>query len=132
MRLGLDTSVVLRLLIGQPADHAAVARERLAQAHTDGDEVIVIGTVLGEAYHALVHHYHVDKDQARHLLHRMVTSGAVQPEPPELATALEPAAGAGLVDRLILHGYRSLQATTLTFDRALGAAGAVRLNPNTT
>ncbi len=84
------------------------------------------------AHHALVHHYQIDKDQARHLLHRMVISGAVQPEPPELASAWEPAAGAGLVDRLILHGYRSLQASTLTFDRVLGAAGAVRLNPGTT
>lgn len=127
MKLGLDTSVVLRLLVGQPADQAAVAQQRLAQAHADGDQVVVIGTVLAEAYHGLVYHYKIEKDQARGLLHRMVTSGAIQAEPVELVPALEPAQGAGVVDRLILHRYRSLQASTLTFDRALGAAGAVRL-----
>lgn len=127
MKLGLDTSVVLRLLIGQPADHAAIARHRLEQAHADGDQVIVIDTVIAEAYHALVHHYRLEKTQARALLHRMVTSGTILPEPAELVTALEPSLGAGVVDRLILHRHRSIQASTITFDRALGAAGAVRL-----
>ena len=127
MKLGLDTSVVLRLLIGQPADQTAIARRRLEQAHAEGDHVFVIDTVIAEAYHALVHHYRIEKSQARALLHRMVTSGAILPEPAELVTALEPAPGAGVVDRLILHRHRSLQASTITFDRALGAAGAVRL-----
>ncbi|MFM2090613.1 MAG: hypothetical protein RLZZ127_1102 [Planctomycetota bacterium] len=127
MKVGLDTSVVLRLLVGEPAPQAKAAHRRLAQAHADGDEVIVIGTVLAETYHALVHHYRIGKDEARALLHRMVTSGAVAADPPELVTALEPAPGAGTVDRLILHDYRSRQATTLTFDKALGAAGAVRV-----
>lgn len=127
MKLGLDTSVVLRLLIGLPADHAVIARQRLEQAHADGDQVIVIDTVIAEAYHALVHHYRIEKSQARALLHRMVTSGTVLPEPAELVTALEPSLGAGVVDRLILHRHRSIQASTITFDRALAAAGAVRL-----
>ena len=128
MNLGLDTSVVLRLLIGQPADLALVARQRLEQAHAASDTVVVTDLVLAESYYALVHHYQLDKDQARLLLQRMATSGAVQIDPPEAVVALEAAAGAGLVDRLILHRHRSLQASTLTFDRALGAAGAVRLS----
>lgn len=127
MKIGLDTSVVLRLLVGQPADHVAIARQRLEQAHADGDQVIVIDTVIVEAYHALVHHYRMEKSEARALLHRMVTSGTILPEPAELVTALEPSLGAGVVDRLILHRHRSLQAFTITFDRALGAAGAIRL-----
>lgn len=131
MNLGLDTSVVLRLLTGQPADQALTTRRRLEQAHADGDRMVVSDTVLAESYHALVHHYRMDKDQARQVLLRMVTSGAVHAEPAEAVAALAalaPAgAGAGLVDRLILHRYRALSASTLTFDRALGAAGAVRL-----
>lgn len=128
MNLGLDTSVVLRLLIGQPADLALVARQRLEQAHAANDTVVVTDLVLAESYYALVHHYQLDKDQARLLLQRMATSGAVQIDPPEAVVALEAAPGAGLVDRLILNRHRSLQASTLTFDRALGAAGAVRLS----
>lgn len=127
MKLGLDTSVVLRLLVGHPADQAAAARQRLAQAHAEGDHVIVIGTVLAEAYYALVHHYKQEKDQARALLLRMVSSGVVSVDPQELSVALEPSSGAGTVDRLILNDYRARQTVTLTYDKALSAAGAVRL-----
>ena len=129
MNLGLDTSVVLRLLIGQPADLALVARQRLEQAHAESDTVVVTDLVVAESYYALVHHYKLDKDQARQLLQQMTTSGVVHCDPPEAIEALDAALGAGLVDRLILHRHRSLQAATLTFDRALGAAGAVLLKP---
>lgn len=127
MKIGLDTSVLLRLMTGQPADLALKARQRLEQAHREGDTVVVSDTVLAEAYYALVHHYHLEKDEARLALHRMASSGTVHLEPPEVAGALEKSQGAGLVDRLILHRYRSLGASTLTYDRALGAAGALRL-----
>jgi predicted nucleic-acid-binding protein len=129
MNLGLDTSVVLRLLIGQPADLALVARQRLEQAHAENDKVVVTDLVIAEAYYALVHHYKRDKDEARQLLQRMTTSGIVHSDPPQAVAALDAAPGAGLVDRLILHRHRSFAATTLTFDRALGAAGAVLLEP---
>ncbi len=132
MNLGLDTSVVLRLLTGQPAALALAARQRLEQAHADDDAVIVTDLVLAESYYALVHHYHLDKDAARAALQGMAASGAVTVDPPEALAALNPAPGAGLVDRLILNRHRSMQASTLTFDRALGAAGAVRLEPAVT
>lgn len=129
MKFGLDTSIVLRLLVGQPADLTLIARKRLEKAHEDNDTIIVTDLVLAESYYALVHHYRLEKDEARRLLHRMATSGAIHIHPPEAAHALEPSQGAGFVDRLILNRHNSLQATTLTFDRALGAAGAVQLNP---
>lgn len=127
---GLDTSVVLRLLTGEPEDLAVVAKQRLEQAHAENDTVMVSDLVLAEAYYALVYHYKKDKDEARQLLQRMATSGTVHVDPAQSRAALEPAAGAGLVDRLILNRYRSMQASTLTFDRALGAAGGVNLKPN--
>ena len=127
MNQGLDTSVVLRLLTGEPADLADVARGRLEQAHAENDIVIVSDLVLAESYYALVYHYKKDKDEARQLLQRMATSGTIQVDPVHALAALESAAGAGLVDRLILNRYRSMQASTLTFDRALGAAGGVTL-----
>jgi predicted nucleic acid-binding protein len=91
--------------------------------------VVVTDLVIAESYYALVHHYKLDKDQARQLLQRMATSAVVHSDPPEAVEALDAAPGAGLVDRLILHRHRSLQAATITFDRALGAAGAVLLKP---
>ena len=130
MNLGLDTSVVLRLLTGEPDDLAVVAKHRLEQAHAENDTVMVSDLVLAEAYYALVYHYKKDKEEARQLLQRMATSGTVHVDPVHALAALEPAIGAGLVDRLMLNRYRSMQASTLTFDRALGAAGGVTLKLN--
>ncbi len=127
MNLGLDTSVVLRLLTGQPSEMADRARRRMEQAHADGDTIIISDIVLAECYYALVHHYQFSKEDARQKLHHMANSGTVVIEPNEVKAALEKAAGAGLVDRLIMHRYRAMQASTLTFDKPLGAAGATRL-----
>lgn len=127
MIIGLDTSVILRLLTGDPADQAQAVQHRLEQAHAHGDTVIVTDLVLAEAYFALVHHYDMDKKEARQRLKHMATSGMAQIEPENALAALEPSAGAGFVDRLIFQRYQSLNASTLTFDRALSALGAVRI-----
>lgn len=127
MITGLDTSVVLRLLVGKPEDQAEKARRFLEQAHAAGDELVIGDLVVAEAYHALHYHYGIEKDAARDLLHRMVTSGLIRLDPITSTAALEKADGAGLVDRLVLHRYRSINASTVTFDRKLGAAGANRL-----
>ncbi len=89
---------------------------------------MVSDLVLSEAYHALQHHYHVPKDEARSLLRRLVESRAVQLEPSGSQAALTDAGGPGLVDRLIHLRYRSLGAVTVTFERRQGELeGAVRL-----
>lgn len=41
MAIGLDTSVVLRLLIGEPRSHVEIARRRLERAVSAGDRVVV-------------------------------------------------------------------------------------------
>ena len=45
-----------------------------------------------------------------------------------MGTKLEPSLGAGVIDRLVLNRHRSLHTSQITLDRALGAAGAVRLD----
>jgi predicted nucleic acid-binding protein len=126
--LGLDTSVVLRLLTGEPAVEARFARARIERAHAAADQVIVTDLVLAEAYFALHHHYGLTKDDARSHLRRMALSGVVAVVPPEAVSALEPSAGAGLADRLIHARHRSTGAITLTFDKKISALeGAVRL-----
>jgi predicted nucleic acid-binding protein len=126
--IGLDTSVVVRLLVGLPESQARVARRRLEGAVEEGEPVVVSDLVVAEAYHALQHHYAVPKAQARAILRRFVESGIVTLEPHAAVGALEFAGGAGLVDRLIHLRYRSLGAITLTFERRQGSLeGAVRL-----
>jgi len=127
--LGLDTSVLVRVLVGLPETLAKTAQRRLQRAVEAGERVLVSDLVIAEAYFALQHHYGVPKARARALLKQFVDSGVVEAEPPTLSADLLPAAGAGFVDRLIHSRYRALGAVTLTFERKQGALeGASRLH----
>ena len=50
MAIGLDTSVVLRLLIGEPRAQAEVARRRIERALVAGEKVVVTDLVVAEAF----------------------------------------------------------------------------------
>lgn len=128
MSLGLDTSVVLRLLTGEPASEARLARARVERAHATREPMVVTDLVLAEAYFALHHHYGIPKEEARAHLRRMIAAGVVTASPPEAEWALRESSGAGLADRLIHARHRSEGAVTLTFDKKMAALeGAVRL-----
>jgi predicted nucleic acid-binding protein len=125
---GLDTSVVLRLILGEPVPQAAVAKRRLERAMAEGDAAVVSDLVITEAYHALCHHYGVPKDEARRELRMMLTSGVVALDPRSSLWALDETPGAGLFDRLVVARYRDQRVMTWTFDRKLAALeGAERL-----
>jgi predicted nucleic acid-binding protein len=115
--LGLDTSVVVRLLVGLPEGQAARAKRRLEEAMDEGETILVTDLAIGEAYHALHHHYEVPKPEARELLRRFVSSGVVLLLPETSLQALAPSGGAGLMDRLIHARHRAEGAVTLTFER---------------
>ena len=119
MAIGLDTSVVLRLLIGEPRAQAEVARRRIERALIAGEKVFVTDLVVAEAYHALRHHYDVPQTVALSRLQDFFGAGIVQVDPVEAAEALGQGTRghAGVVDRLIVARYRALGATTATFDR---------------
>lgn len=121
MTLGLDTSVLVRLLIGEPAPLATKAQERLLEAHRVRQAVIVSDLVIAETYHALKHHYDLEPSEIRQALLAMLTSGMVQPEQGSavLSVLQEKKPGkAGFVDRLIQAHYEIDGLTTLTLDRA--------------
>ncbi len=127
MTLGLDTTVVLRLIVGEPRAQTDLARTRLEDAFARGEPIHVSDLVVAEAYYALRYHYGLDKEVAREKLHAMLSSGVVSLEPQTSFTALEPARSPGLVDRLIAARYRAQGGVTLTFDRALGRVDDVEL-----
>ena len=119
MAIGLDTSVVLRLLIGEPRAQAEVARRRIERALVAGEKVLVTDLVVAEAFHALRHHYEVPQAIALGRLQAFFNAGIVHVEPLGAAEALGQGARghAGVVDRLIVARHRALGATTATFDR---------------
>jgi predicted nucleic acid-binding protein len=125
MKIGLDTSVVLRLIVGEPAAQARLAQRRVAVALSAGAEILVSDLVAAEVFHALHHHYGVPREEARVQLRAMLRSGVVSIDPPEALGAFERSPGAGLQDRLIVARHRALGATTWTFDRKLGVADGV-------
>jgi predicted nucleic acid-binding protein len=118
MKLGLDTSVVVRLITGQPNDHFARARQRLEAAAEAGDEILLTDLVIGESYFVLRAHYGLADADVRRALSQVIRSGVFRVDPAEASRALDATGGAWFADRLIHLRYRALGATTLTFDRA--------------
>lgn len=125
MSLGLDTSVVVRLLVGEPEAQYRAARERLQRAHAEAETVLVTDLVVVEAYFALRHHYDVPDAEVRAKLKQLLESGVVVARPRGMAALLDLGSPPGLADRLIHHRHAELGTSTLTFDRAqAGIEGA--------
>ena len=64
MKVGLSTTVVLRLLVGQPADQAQRAVAFLDELSRRGDQPVVGDLVVAEVYLALQYHHGVSKKDA--------------------------------------------------------------------
>ena len=130
MNAGLDTSVVLRLLTGEPKLQARCALAELEALAKRGATPIVSDLVISEVYFALQYHYGVPKDEALSLLSRFLNESNVKPTGasstvlavPNLATAKP-----GFVDRLIHAGYLNLDGEMLTFEKAAGRLSGVRV-----
>jgi predicted nucleic acid-binding protein len=123
--VGLDTSVVLRLLVGSPPGQAKTALGFVKKSLTVGVRVIVSDLVVSEAYFALHAHYDVPKAEAISALLEMLRSGLVEPADGPvilavLAAAARPPAKPGFVDRLIHEQYQRSSASMATFERAAG------------
>jgi predicted nucleic acid-binding protein len=123
---GLDTSIVVRLLIGEPAKQAEAARRLLDERAAAREPPAALSDlVVGESYFALRHHYGVPHAKAvaalRALLNdpRVFSTGVARQ-----VFALQPdeISAPGLIDRLIHGDYERAGAILLTFDR-----GAARL-----
>jgi predicted nucleic acid-binding protein len=125
--LTLDTSVVVRLLVGAPEPQYRAARERLQRAHAEAETVIVTDLVTVEAYFALRHHYEVPDEEARTRLRQLLESGVVVSRPRGLGPLLDQQDPPGLADRVIHHRHEDLGAETVTFDRAQAALEGAEL-----
>jgi predicted nucleic acid-binding protein len=128
--VGLDTSVLIRLLIGVPADQATTALELVRESRLAGRRVVASDLVVSEAYFALHFHYDVPKPEAITALRQVLQSGLVDPaDGPAVTEVLEEMARSsakpGFVDRLIHAQYGRLPATMATFERAAGRLARV-------
>ena len=122
-RYGIDTSILLRLVSGDPPAEFEQCVQRLTElVQRDGAEIFASNQVIGEAYIALQHHYGVTKAEARSGLATVLRSGLLSPANGlYVFDALEAEGGCGPLDRLIADDYRRADLMTLTLDRKMGS-----------
>ena len=127
-RFGIDTSILVRLVSGDPEDSfEQCVRKLTALIERDDAEIFASNQVIGEAYVALQHHYGVTKPEARAALLSVLKSGMVAPlNGAGVVEALEAESGCGLLDRLIADDYRRAGLITFTLDRKMAALRDVR------
>ena len=117
-RFGIDTSILVRLITGDPEAGFRDCVRRIGALIDEGHEVFASNQAIGEAYVAVQHHYGISKTDARSALHAALRSGLVAPLNGRTAiAALEASDGAGLLDRLIADDYARADLETLTLDR---------------
>lgn len=130
-RYGIDTSILVRLMTGDPArDYSKTVKslEGLIE-QKPGADILASNQVIGEAYIAVQHHYGISKSDARAALSSVLTSGMVAPlNGNAVLDAIRHEEGCGLLDRLIANDYSKSGMETLTHDRKMGTlSGVVRL-----
>jgi len=129
--LGLDTSVIVRFLTGEPEDLAEVARDRIGDALQNGDELVIADMAVAESYYVLHKIYNIPKKAAIAALldlfrqpgFRSETNGVARKVLEE--TASSHAQSPGLVDRMLHAGYQRECNRMLTFDKALAKLDGV-------
>ncbi len=127
-RFGIDTSVLVRLAVGEPERdfrHCVEALRVLVE--DEGREIFASNQVIGEAYVAIQHHYGVSDADARDVLINVLTSGLVAPlNGHAVIQSLQTREGPGLFDRLIAEDYGRAGLETLTLDRRMANLPNVR------
>ena len=129
-RYGIDTSIFVRLLTGDPAKDYEQTRAALEKIlHDDAAaEIEVSNLVIAEGYFAVQHHYGVPKDEARAALVSVLTSGLVKPQLGQIVLeALSEAREPGVLDRLIATDYAANGLITVTNDRKMSRLPRSRL-----
>ena len=126
--VGIDTCVLLRLIVGEPAAQADKARAFVEHAFNHGINICVCDLAVAEAYHALVHHYEVPKIKAVRVLKDFLESPMITSTGHALAVlGGYKGTGAGFVDRLIRMELLDHAHEIATFDRSFARLDNVNM-----
>lgn len=131
MIVGLDTSVLVRVLTGEPRDLALVALGYLLERKQVGDRVLVSDWVVAEAYYALQQHYGASKKDTLDALANFLASPGIEATGDAAAVLTTPdleSSKPGFIDRVIYRNYlRSGAEEMATFERAAAKLSQVRV-----
>jgi predicted nucleic-acid-binding protein len=129
--VGLDTSVLLRILTGEPREPALAALQYLLAREKVGDRVLVSDWVVAEAYYALQHHYGISKRETLEALKDFLSNSGVESTGEVVAVLATPSlesAKPGFIDRVIHRNYlRSGAEEVATFEKAAAKLPQVRV-----
>lgn len=123
MNYGLDTSALLRLLVGEPEAIARKVNDRLASLIDSGHKIRVSDLVLSEAYYALQTHYGLTKDQAIASLASLRAVAGFSLSDTALHVFETPRPGhasPSFVGRLVIEGYGATDETTISCEKSFG------------
>lgn len=133
MIVGLDTSVVVRVLCGEPENLALEAGRFLLDRQRAEDKVLVSDLVLAETYYALQHHYRVPKKAALAALHTFLATPFVKGTGEAASILKAPdleSANPGFLDQVIhSHYLRNGADEMVTFEKAAAKLPKVRVLP---
>lgn len=119
--MSLDTSVVLSLLVGVPAEQARAAKDFVTQRMAGNDSLNISDLVLAESYFALQTFYKIPKSEALEMI-SLLSAGRGFTITPNAADVLAipnlSSAKPGFVDRLIHGASRDQGHTFVTFEKA--------------
>ena len=128
----LDTSVVMRILTGEPEDMARTAEATLCREINAGRKIVILDLVLLESYFALQHHYGITKNAALRNLKAFLSEGGVEAENGKTTMAVLDAVIAGgtkpgLADRLIHARAVQGKGVLCTFEKASKKLAGVKV-----
>lgn len=116
--IGLDTCVVLRLLVGEPEVQAKRAIDYVEECYFESIKVFVSDIVAVEVYHALCYHYKVPVKRAVKILFDFLSSPMITPTGHVLTVLSEyKGTGAGFVDRLLRMDLLDHASEIVTLDK---------------
>ncbi len=121
MNVGLDTTILVRIISGLPREQAETVAARLAAIFDDGGICEVSDIAVAEAYYALQQFYGMTKAEVLgHFRTLSLTPGFRFS--PEVTSVLETPgldrANPGFLDRVLAAGYRSRQLATLSCEKS--------------
>jgi predicted nucleic-acid-binding protein len=121
MNVGLDTSVVLRLLVGEPVAQALIAVNYLDEIRRKGNQAVADDLVIAEAYFAAQYHYGLPKAAVLAALEKMFQSGEILSAGQAARILTLPglhSAKPGFVDRMIHAAYTGAGGRMATFEKS--------------
>ena len=130
IRCGFDTSVLMRLLVGEPEALFKQAAAYLAETQAKRQRVFVSNLVICEAYFACQHHYQMPKQAVLKGLHQLVSQPIFSMEKSILSllgTKDMARAKPGFVDRLIHSEYHKQGIGMVTCEKAASKLSHVQI-----